>query len=225
MLHAHSTESGEAHSLGSKPFWVDLLNPTSEETARVAADYHIEVPPRESLQEIETSSRLRSDGGVLYVSMPFALEDEGAGFAPVPLGFIISPELLVTVRYSDVHAFAQVEAGIALGSHASSAVFVALIEAMVDFGADRLERLSNNLAALSARVFGPEGSAQPRNRHFSRALRECLKGIGMAGDHLSRIRESMLGLQGVIGFVVKTSTAWSPDEKARRSTAQQDLAS
>ena len=66
-------------------------------------------------------------------------------------------------------------------------MFVALVEAMVDFGADGLERLSNNLAALSARVFGPQGSSQPRDGHFSRALRECLKEIGMAGDHLSRI--------------------------------------
>jgi len=57
MLHAHSTESGEARSLSSKPIWVDLLNPTSEEMARVRADYGIEVPARESLPEIETSSR------------------------------------------------------------------------------------------------------------------------------------------------------------------------
>lgn len=225
MLHAHTPEPGDASLPRSKPFWVDLLSPTPEEMARVAADYEIQVPPRESLQEIETSSRLRMERGVMYVSMPLALEDEAAGFTPVPLGFIISPDLLVTVRYSDIHAFAQVEAGIGSLPRTSSAVFVALIEAMVDFGADSLERLSNNLAALSARTFGPQGSSQPRDRHFARALRGCLKEIGMAGDHLSRTRESMLGLQRIIGFVVKVSTAWSAEEKARLSTAQQDLAS
>jgi magnesium transporter len=225
MLHAHSAESCKALSRTSKTFWVDLLNPTPEERAQVAADYGIAVPLRESLQEIETSSRLRADGALLYVSMPLALEDEVAGFAPVPLGFIISSELLVTVRYSDVHAFAHVEAGIASGPHASSAVFVALIEAMVDFDADSLERLSNNLAALSAQVFGSRGSLQPRDKHVSPVLRECLKEIGMAGDHLSRTRESMLGLQRIIGFVVKTAPWWSQEEKTRLGTAQQDLTS
>jgi magnesium transporter len=225
MLNAHFTGSGEEPSRSSKPFWIDLLNPTSEERARVAAGYDIKVPPRESLQEIETSSRLRVDKGLLYVSMPLALEDEVAGFAPVPLGFIISSELLVTVRYSDVHAFAHVEAGIASGPHASGAVFVALIEAMVDFDADSLERLSNDLAALSARVFGPRASSQPRGKRVSPALRESLKEIGLAGDHLSRTRESMLGLQRIIGFVVKTASWWSPEEKTLLGTAQQDLTS
>ena len=84
MLNAHFTGSGEEPSRSSKPFWIDLLNPTSEERARVAAGYDIQVPPRESLQEIETSSRLRVDKGLLYVSMPLALQDEAAGFAPVP---------------------------------------------------------------------------------------------------------------------------------------------
>jgi magnesium transporter len=225
MLNAHFTESGEAPSRSGKAFWIDLLNPTSEESAQLAADYGVKVPLRESLQEIETSSRLRADGGLLYVSMPLALEDEVAGFAPVPLGFIISSELLVTVRYSDVHAFAPVEAGIASGPHTSSAVFVAIIEAIVDFDADSLERLSNDLAALSARVFGPRGSSQPRDKDVSRPLRESLKEIGMAGDHLSLTRESMLGLQRIIGFVVKTASWWSPEEKTLLGTAQQDLTS
>jgi len=225
VLNRHFIESSDTQSRSGKPIWVDLFNPTSEEITQVAADFGIRVPLRESLQEIEASSRLRADGGLLYVSMPLALEDEVAGFAPVPLGFIISSELLLTVRYSDVHAFAQVEAATASRPHTSSAVFVALIEAMVDFDADSLERLSNNLAALSARVFGPRGPSQNRDKRVSRALRECLKEIGMAGDHLSRTRESMLGLQRIIGFVLKAASWWSPEEKARLGTAQQDLAS
>ena len=47
----------------------------------------------------------------------------------------------------------------------------------------------------------------------------------MAGDHLSRTRESMLGLQRIIGFVVKTASWWSQEERTRLGTAQQDLTS
>src|SRR5580704_1994168 len=102
-------------SPSAKPFWIDLFNPTSDEIAQVATESGIRVPSRHSLQEIEASSRLRADGQVLYVSMPLTLQDEAAGFAPVPLGFILSPQVLVTVRYSEVHGFDPVEARVKKG--------------------------------------------------------------------------------------------------------------
>ncbi len=227
MLNSHFVESGDTGSRRAKPFWVDLFNPTSDENARVAAESDIHVPSRESLQEIETSSRLRADGQVLYVSMPLALQDEAAGFAPVPLGFILSPQVLVTIRYSEVHAFARVEACVAKGQYLGSAtVFGALIDGMVDFSADRLEKLSSDLAAVSARAFGPQGASGRGDKRASRALRESLSAVGTAGDHLSRIRESLLGLQRIIGYVLKMAENWLlPEQKTRLLTAQQDLAS
>ena len=216
-----------AHTANGKAFWIDLLDPTSDEITQVAAEYGIEVPSRESLQEIETSSRLRADGQVLYASMPLAIQDQAAGFVPVPLGFVISPQFLVTIRFSEVHAFAVVEECIKKGLHLSSAgAFRALIEGMVDFGADKLEQLSGELAAVSARTFSPKVSSHQGVKRISRGLRECLSEIGVAGDHLSRIRESLLGLQRIIGFILKMTADWLlPDEKTRLSTAQQDIVS
>ena len=216
-----------AHPANGSPFWIDLLNPTSDEITRVASEFGIEVPSRESLQEIETSSRLRADGRVLYASMPLAIQDYAAGFAPVPLGFVLSPRFLVTIRFSEVHAFALVEEQIKKGLQGGGgAAFRALIEAMVDAGADRFEQLSSRLAAVSARAFGPKGTARQGDKRISLGLRECLSEIGAAGDHLSRIRESMLGLQRIIGYVLKMAADWLlPDEKTRLNTAQQDIAS
>jgi magnesium transporter len=216
-----------AHTANGKAFWIDLLNPTSEEITQVAAEYRIEVPPRESLQEIETSSRLRADGQVLYASMPLAIQDQAAGFAPVPLGFVLSPQFLVTIRFSEVHAFALVEERIKKGLQVSCAgAFRVLIEGMVDVGADKLEQISSELAAVSARAFGPKVSSHQGDKRISRGLRECLSEIGVAGDHLSRIRETMLGLQRIIGFILKMAADWLlPDEKTRLNTAQQDIVS
>ena len=221
MLNAHLEGSQSA-----KPFWIDLLDPTPEEIARVSAQSGIRVPSRESLQEIETSSRLRAEGKILYLSTPLALQDEAAGFAPIPLGFILSPELLVTIRYSVVQAFTQVEADVAKGLCADGAtVFAALIEGIVDVNADKLEKLSSELAALSAQAFGPQGVSAKGQKRASRALRESLSAVGTAGDHLSRIRESLLGLQRITGYVLKMAADWLSQEKTRLSTAQQDLAS
>jgi magnesium transporter len=221
MLNAHlgGTQSG-------KPIWIDLLDPTPEEIARVSAQSGIRVPSRDSLQEIETSSRLRAEGQVLYVSMPLALQDEAAGFAAIPLGFILSPELLVTIRYSVVQAFTQVEADVAKGLCADGAtVFAALIEGIVDVNADKLEKLSSELAVVSAQAFGPQGHSAKGQKRASRALRETLNAVGTAGDHLSRIRESLLGLQRIIGYVLKMAADWLSQEKTRLSTAQQDVVS
>jgi magnesium transporter len=227
MVNTHIAKSGDAGVQSTIPIWIDLLNPTPEEIARVAAESGIQVPSRDSLQEIETSSRLRAEGRILYVSMPLTLQDEAAGFAPVPLGFILSPELLVTIRYSLVQAFTQVEADVTKGLCADSAtVFAALIDGMVDYDADRLEKLSSDLAQVSARAFTPPAASAKSNKRASLALRESLNAVGTAGDHLSRIRESLLGLQRIIGFVLKTAADWlSPEEKTRLGTAQQDITS
>ncbi len=226
MLTTHHATDRKAGRTGA--FWIDLLNPTAEEIARVAADYEIAVPSRESLQEIETSSRLRIVGQVLYVSMPLAIQDESAGFAPVPLGFILSPERLVTVRYSEVPAFDGVAARVEQKQDVGSArVFCALIEGMVDFRADQLEKVSSDLSKVSARAFGPhQTSSRPHDKRVSQGLHECLKAIGIAGDQISHSRESTLGLQRIIGFVLKMAIDWlSPEERTRLSTAQQDLVS
>jgi magnesium transporter len=217
----------KTHSADAKAFWIDLFDPTPDEIARVATEYAIDVPSRESLQEIETSSRLRADGPVLYTSMPLAIQDQAAAFAAIPLGFILAPQLLITVRYSEVRAFALVETRIEKAVPVgSAAAFCALIEGMVDVGADSLEKLSGDLAAVSARAFGPHVASRQGDKRISRGLRECLSAIGIAGDHLSRIRESMLGLQRIIGFVLKMAADWlSPDERTRLSTAQQDIVS
>ena len=205
-----------AHTANGKAFWIDLLDPTSDEITQVAAEYGIEVPSRESLQEIETSSRLRAEGQVLYLSMPLTLQDETADFAPIPLGFILSPAVLVTVRYSVVQAFAQIEEDVAKGLCADGAtVFAALIESIVDINADRLEKLSSDLAVVSAQAFGPQGDSAKAKKRASRALRESLNAVGTAGDHLSRI----------IGYVLKMTVDWLLQEKTRLSTAQQDVAS
>jgi magnesium transporter len=207
---------------------VDLVNPTQDEAAKVAAQYRINVPTRESLQEVETSSRVRADGQVLYVNMPLINQDASAGFAPLPLGFILSPELLVTVRYSEVHAFVKVKARVENDPHmCSAAVFVALIDGMVDFAADSLEDASNSLATLSANTFGQNAAAPPvRDRRMTHALRESLKAVGSAGDRLSRIRESLLGLQRIVGFVSETAAEWLlPELKTHLKTASQDLLS
>jgi magnesium transporter len=209
--------------------WVDLFDPSAQELEYVARVFRIQVPSREALQEIETSSRLRADGEVLYLTMPLPERDPSQKFAPVPLGLILSPAMLISVRYRAVRAFETVQAQV--GEHpppGSAEVFTALIEAMVDSSADLLEQLATDLATVSVRTFGhtPHVGAAPRARAMvSQALREGLQAVGSAGDHLSRVRESVLGLQRITRYVEETAAWMSEQYKARLARARQDLAS
>jgi magnesium transporter len=211
----------------TKPVWIDLLEPTPEERTRIAADYGLRVPSREMLQEIESSSRLRAEGQVLTLSMPLTVPEEQVEPIPAPLGFILSPSLLVTIRYTEVHGFSEVRSRVDKddGHMDSTAVFVALIEAMVDYRADLLESLSAQVGAVSKQVFARH-SARTRRADLDRGLRGMLAVVGTAGEHLSQIRESLLGLQRIVGFSCEMGQDWMHAEiRTRLATAREDVSS
>ena len=211
----------------AKPVWIDLLQPTSEERDRIAAEHGLRVPTRESLQEIESSSRLRAEGQVLTLSMPLTVPEERPDPMPAPLGFIVSPALLVTVRFTDAHGFAEARARLEKSDTPvdSTAAFATLIEGMVDYRADLLESISAKVAAISKRVFARH-LPTTRRTVLDGALREMLAAVGAAGETLSQIRESLLGLQRLVGFSCEMAQDWlRPEIRARLTTARGDLAS
>jgi magnesium transporter len=226
MLTAYPTSGAPGTVV--KPVWIDLLQPTPEERDRIASEYGLRVPSREALQEIESSSRLRAEGQVLTLSMPLTVPEERADQLAAPLGFILSPSLLVSVRFTEVHGFADVRARLDKGvapAMESTAVFAALIETMVDYRADLLESMSAQVGAVSKRAFARH---IPRTRRvvLDGSLREMLAAVGAAGERLSEIRQSLLGLQRIVGFSCEMAHEWMrPEIRARLATARGDLAS
>ena len=63
--------------------WLDLLNPTSAEVTKVEETVGATLPSLGALSEIETSSRLRNYGGVLYMSTPSAARRPEGPRAPL----------------------------------------------------------------------------------------------------------------------------------------------
>lgn len=227
-IHPMSAAAAPAPAPGTA-VWIDLLDPTTEESARVAREWGVRVPSRESLQEIETSSRTRLEGEALYMSMPLAIRDGERGLSPVPLGFVLTARCLITVRFSEVKAFRPViERCTADPQLGSAAMFVALIDAMVDFDADVLERLSSELAVISGHTFSANGERPVRDRRASRQLHECVNTVGLVGERLSRIRETLLGLERILGFVTECARdgqLFPPELRVHLKTARQDVAS
>jgi magnesium transporter len=220
--------ASKADAAGGGSFWVDLSNPTEDEIAYVNRTWDLRVPSRGALEEIETSSRLRFAGGVLYLSMPLGLHTLPEEEVPTPVGFVLSRTVLVTIRFADMLSVARVVKRLERDGdiHTSSAAFLALIEEMVDVGADTLEKLAADLRTVSREAFRAHGKARPRSTHLSRLLRDTLIKIGLTGETLSQIKESLVGLQRIVDFTCDTAQEWlEQNSQQRLRTVRSDLSS
>ena len=111
ILHSRSGESRvapasvETIELAPEIVWVDLLSPSKGEIAAVEEASGLTLPSQPQLSEIETSSRLRTDGDVLCLSAPLVYRSQTENPGTTPVGFVLAPELLVTVRYAPLNSF------------------------------------------------------------------------------------------------------------------------
>lgn len=211
-----------------KVSWLDLLDPTEDEKVNVERKYGLKLPSREELSEVESSSRIAEDNGVLFLSIPLVSHGRGVDEPLSPVGFVLSRDVLVTIRYTQLRSFDAVAAKLSKSDACASSVdaFSALVDQMVDFNADWLEDIAAELDAVSRSVFLKSRS---RRRHLTRsndALHRTLIEVGNAGERLSRIRGSLLGLQRIVPFVAEPERDWVPgNTRTRLKSAQTDLLS
>lgn len=207
--------------------WIDLYNPSNEEVSSVEKALSIAIPRREALEEIESSSRLQFEDGVLQLSTPVSAHNDDEG--PTPVGFVLTQKYLVTLRYTEMHAFEATAQFCNKKMHelTSSEVFVSLMEGMVDNGADMLEKLGIHLNEMSRNVFRRYQRSKQRGiKRTTQALKEALADVGNTGDRLSQIRESLLGLQRIAPFVRENIETWmKPELQARLKTVERDIRS
>jgi magnesium transporter len=232
-LHTHTGEIAQPPAdLGSAAVtmrdavWIDLLDPSPAEMAFVERASGLSLPSVADLSEIETSSRLRAHNGILYLSAPLVHRANADDPGTTPVGLVLGPELLVTVRFEELTSFTTF--GQAAPGTASEA-FAGLMEAIVDRIADVLERIAGELDTLSRRLFrsGPlEGGRRHRPAHEAADLRLILRRVGASGDLASKIRDSLHGLARIVPYVESMGGAWlSEAVKPRLETLRHDLLS
>ena len=216
-----------APHLSSHAVWLDLVNPTDAERDAAERLTGLRVPSREQVEEIESSSRLYTENGVMYFSMPYSVLGADQRSEVTPVGFVVSDSHLITLRYAVLPAFETFSARFAASPGKSSAdVFVTLLEAIVDRVADVLERVARELDTLSKTTFRDEDGTAKRNaRRADRQLRGGLTAVGRCGDTLGNLRDSVLALGRMAAYAQQTAPDWPPELKARIATLRQDVAS
>jgi magnesium transporter len=183
--------------------WIDLLNPTAEEEAAVQAALRLEIPTREEMEEIESSSRLYREEDTLFLTANFLYGVEGGEYGSTAITFVLSSQALVTVRHQTPKAFAV----FALRCQKSpallatpDAVMLHLFEQIVDRLADILERIGANMDRASAAAFR-SAKAKVKADKRDADLRSALITLGEVGEVTTRASETLLGLSRILTFV------------------------
>ena len=139
-----------------KCVWVDLLEPTVAEERAVERLLAIDVPSREEMREIETSSRLYEENGSLYMTATVVTKIDTDRPESAAITFILSQNRLITNRYVDPLPFRRFVAYSERHPTAATnaaAILAGLLESVIERTADVLERVGVGLDELSASVF------------------------------------------------------------------------
>ena len=184
--------------------WIDMLSPTPDEEKLVQAALRLEVPTREEMQEIESSSRLYRENDALFLTANFLYGVEGGEYGSTAISFVLGNANLVTVRYATPRAFevfgarCQRTPTALLGT--PDAVMLHLFEQVVDRLADILERIGADMDRASQAAFRT-ARAKAKATAKDAGLRESLLTLGQVGEVTTRASETLLGLSRILSFV------------------------
>ncbi len=223
-------DHADAGPIHPSAIWIDLFNADADEIGAVEAMLGVRIPSREALSEIEVSSRLRTEQGVLYLSTPMMSQSESEEPYLSPVGFVLAPTALITIRFDRFKSFATAAEAIqALGKPCDAlGAFTLLVEAVIDRQADLLERCGAELTGISHSVFSIRDLQSSKAVRTNVGHRRLLASLGRLGDRLSELRAVLLGLGRIAPFVleIKRKGEQPLDEyDSRLQAAKQDIQS
>jgi magnesium transporter len=216
-----------ALALPEGTLWVDLIDPSDEEDARVERATGLVLPRAQQLAEIETSSRLVVEGDVLLMSTPVLYREEGE-LHTIPVGFVLGHHLVVTVRAHALKSFTDYVEGRrgAVALEGPVDVLLGLLDSIIARMADGMEAVGAELDCVSREIFGLS-HAEDRHKpvRTERRLSNTLQTIGRGGDTTSHARDSLLGLNRLLTFLAtKGGDRITPDHRERIEVLRQDVA-
>ncbi len=210
MIFAYAFRSGRLTRLsfeGSTPpedaLWIDLFDPTDAEERAVEQALGVEVPTRQEMAAIEESSRIyRDDGAVVLTAV---VVDGVARGRPsrAQITFVLTSDHLVTLRYVDPQPFKTFDGRIqrlGAGMDSPARIFLALLESIVERGADILELTAAELNEVSTRLFLDDEVRKKKHSRAEDEMQVVLKRLGRKNMTLAFLRESLMTLERVASY-------------------------
>jgi magnesium transporter len=206
--------------------WVDLSQPAPAEDRTVERFIGASIPTREESQEIEYSSRFYVEDNAVFMTASLLTGVDRGEPRLMPFTIIVAGERLATVRYADFHAMSQFmsRAGKPSGGGPTApAVFMTLIESIVDRSADVLERISSVVDRINREIFTSEKEVRRRDRELAAIISE----IGVQGDLAAKVRESLSSLERLVQYagLALPPAYFKGNNKARLKLVGRDIRS
>ena len=205
--------------------WADLFEPTAEEERAVESLLTVDVPTRDEMHEIETSSRLYEEGGAVYMTATVGSKLDSATPASSVITFILADGRLITNRYVDptpVRRFMSHVVRSPAACTSSATLLAGLLEAFVERIADLLEKVQAELDSVSLTIFPRTEGGAASNRD----LHAMIQKIGANGDLISKSRESLVSFQRMLTYVQQANAmTLSSDQRGRFKSILRDVQS
>jgi magnesium transporter len=183
--------------------WIDLQQPTIEEDRIVEKLLGVQLPSREETEEIEFSSRFYDEDGAVFMTVSLLTGVDLGKPKLTPVTIVVAGDRIATMRYDELRAIRQfITRAIkpASGCTSSAAVFLGIIEAIVDRTADVLERISKDVDRINQDVFARRADLSRRNTEEGMELEEVIGAIGVQGDLAAKARESLASLERLVQY-------------------------
>jgi magnesium transporter len=190
-------DSQDCASTLQSALWIDLFNPTVEETRAVEAALKLQLPTRVEAQEIEISSRLYVENGTAFMTATVMVGADTPHPETSPVTFAYQPRRLVTLRFAAPKPFLTFPRKLARSAASYSTapkLLLGLMDEVVDRVADILEAIGADLNSISRDVFFDD---RPR---ASRDYTDVLTRIGHIGERAANARESLVTVSRLLAF-------------------------
>jgi magnesium transporter len=219
----------DAASLPPEVNWIDALNPTETEIAFLQHKLGVAIPTLEDLLEIENSSRLYTEHGHLFMSVPMIVRGNGSLARSTPLGFTLGQNFALTIRYDAIKPLDDLHKAKAYdGDRAASGpnAFIMVLESLIDALADELERVNAELDALSQTIFDQGRATGGDIIRDNAILKRSLGAISGKGYLTAKTSDTLLGISRMLAFVSGEAKSFlSDEENAKLKSLGRDVAS
>ena len=175
--------------------WVDLFKPTEEEIQWVEKNFHVELPSRQEMEEIEISSRYWEDEESITINAYFLVK-EGDSIRNETVTFVLTLSTLITVRYRELRTFSEVVKRLMSNpKHFEDGYYIlaSILDIRIDSDADTLEYITKEIAKLSRLVFTGIDITE-----------QLLESISYYEDYNMTIRENLVDKQRLLSSLLKS---------------------
>jgi magnesium transporter len=177
--------------------WLDMVDATEIEREWIASSYHLSLPSPTHLRDIEASARFYEEDSVLHLRSDFLSGKESHAHS-VAVAFVLKGETLISIHEEDLPIFRLLR----MRMHGETGAFedcrdvlVELYGMDVEFSADTLEVVYENLGKVSQGVLG----ATLSDKQASAALAEIAEAEHVNG----RIRRNVMDTRRALSFLIR----------------------